>query len=161
LSGMSTYLLKLGPDSLGEGATPIDRNIAASFPAFATRLRLQDMARLLADGALNVLAPFPRRHLCFLNIAGGVAADSWNALLYLTAEHTRLLVGRAITITVLDIDREGPAFGAAALAALRAPDGPLAAVDVSWGCVEYNWSTADRLREALRHVRPSGAACAV
>src|SRR5580700_4413772 len=46
LSGMSTYLLKLGPDNLGTEAGPLDRRIAASFPALVTRLRLQDMARL-------------------------------------------------------------------------------------------------------------------
>src|SRR5882672_7519417 len=34
LDGMSTYLFKLGPENLGEGATPIDQRIAASFPAF-------------------------------------------------------------------------------------------------------------------------------
>src|SRR5580700_6384205 len=53
LDGMSTYLLKLGPENLGKGATPIDLRIAASFPAFTTRLRLQDMARLLAEGLLD------------------------------------------------------------------------------------------------------------
>src|ERR1700690_380228 len=43
LDGMSTYLLKLGPENLGEEFTPIDRRIAASFPVFAVRLRLQEM----------------------------------------------------------------------------------------------------------------------
>src|SRR6202140_4755483 len=46
LNGMSTFLLKLGPENLGVEASPIDRRIAASFPAFTTRLRLQDMAGL-------------------------------------------------------------------------------------------------------------------
>ena len=48
LTGMDTYLLKLGPDNLGAEASPIDRRIAASFPALMARVRLQDMARLLA-----------------------------------------------------------------------------------------------------------------
>src|SRR5215471_8577044 len=39
LGGMETYLLKLGPDNLGSSyAKPIDRHIAASLPALATRL---------------------------------------------------------------------------------------------------------------------------
>ena len=50
LDGMSTYVLKLGPENLGAEASPIDKRIAASFPAFTARLRLQDMARLLAEG---------------------------------------------------------------------------------------------------------------
>ena len=50
LSGLTTYLLKLGPDNLGDAyAKPIDRRIAASVPTMAVRLRLQDMATLLAD----------------------------------------------------------------------------------------------------------------
>src|SRR5689334_14820903 len=39
LSGMHTYLMKLGPDSLWDGAEEIDRRIAASFPAYTNRLR--------------------------------------------------------------------------------------------------------------------------
>ena len=38
LAGMSTYLIKLGPDNLGVEMTPVDRSIAASFPAFTSRL---------------------------------------------------------------------------------------------------------------------------
>ncbi len=51
LAGTPTYVLKLGPENLGAAETnPIDRHIVASFPALALRIRLQDMARLLADG---------------------------------------------------------------------------------------------------------------
>src|SRR5271169_5306128 len=71
LDGMSTYLLKLGPENLGESATTIDQRIAASFPAFAGRLRLQDVARLLADGLASSAACRPRRPLCLVNIGGG------------------------------------------------------------------------------------------
>jgi hypothetical protein len=161
LSGMTTYLLKLGPSNLGDWATPIDKNIAASFPAFVARLRLQDMARLLADGAAYILAQTSRPRLCFVNIAGGTGVDSWNALLYLSAEQPRLLEDRTITIAVLDIDRDGAAFGAAAVAALRAGGGPLETIDVSLHHVEYDWSDPGRLAEALAGVRQSGAACAV
>ena len=45
LTGMNTYVLKLGPGNLGADASPIDRAIAASFPAVMGRVRLQDMAR--------------------------------------------------------------------------------------------------------------------
>src|SRR5581483_5609557 len=43
MSGMHTYLLKLGPKMLGEAYTkPVDRKIAATLPALGTRLRVQD-----------------------------------------------------------------------------------------------------------------------
>jgi hypothetical protein len=161
LNGMTTYLLKLGPGNLGDWATPIDRDIAASFPAFVTRLRLQDMARLLADGAAGVLAGQPRRCLSLVNIAGGTASDDWNALLYLQAERQGLLDDRRVTIAVLDIDEDGAAFGAAALAALRAENGPLETVDVTLNRVKYDWSDSGPLAEALADVCRSGAACAV
>jgi hypothetical protein len=161
LNGMTTYLLKLGPDNLGDWATPIDRNIAASFPALVARLRLQDIVRLLADGTLNVLAQAPRRRLRFINIGGGTAADSWNALLWLNAERPGLLNARSITITLLDIDRDGAAFGASAVNALRAANGPLETVDVSLHHIEYDWADPGRLAAELVDVRRSRAACAV
>jgi hypothetical protein len=161
LNGMTTYLLKLGPDNLGDWATPIDRNIAASFPALVTRLRLQDIARLLADSTVNVLAQAPRRRLQFINIGGGTAADSWNALLCLNREQAGLLNDRSITIAVLDIDQDGPAFGASAVGALRTANGPLEAVDVSLHHVEYDWSDPGRLAAVLVDACGSGAACAV
>jgi hypothetical protein len=83
LDGMSTYLLKLGPENLGEAATPIDRRIAASFPAFTVRIRLTDMARLLADGLAPGGTTPTLRKILLVNIGGGPASDSWNALLVL------------------------------------------------------------------------------
>src|SRR5438105_4174859 len=82
LTGIHTYFLKLGPDSLWDGAEDMDRRIAASFPALANRVRLQDVARLIADGIARAPGG-PPRPLLFINIAGGPAADSWNALLHL------------------------------------------------------------------------------
>ena len=51
MSGLDTYLLKLGPQNLGEGyATNIDRQIAGSISGLSVRLRLQDISHLLAGG---------------------------------------------------------------------------------------------------------------
>src|SRR5690348_17216739 len=45
LSGLDTYLFKLGPDNLGTVTNElIDRRIAASPPVLSIRLRLQDVA---------------------------------------------------------------------------------------------------------------------
>jgi hypothetical protein len=79
LSGMHTYLLKLGPEHLSEPFTEIDRRIVSSFPGFATRIRLQDMARLIADGVAPMAEAWQGRPIRLINIAGGPAADSWNA----------------------------------------------------------------------------------
>jgi len=159
LSGMHTYLMKLGPDSLWDGAEEIDRRIAASFPAFTNRLRVQDMARLLADGIVAA-APAAGRALSFVNIAGGPAADSWNALLLLRAERPDLVGGHAITIAVLDPDSDGPAFGASAVARLRDEGGPLVGLDLTFRHAALPWSDAAALRRQLDALGASDAFCA-
>lgn len=159
LSGMHTYLMKLGPDSLWEGAGEIDRRIAASFPAYTNRLRVQDMARLLADGILAA-SPAAGRALCLVNIAGGPAADSWNALLVVRAERRELLDGRRIVIAVLDPDGDGPRFGAAAVARLREPAGPLAGLDLAFHHQPLPWSDAAAAGTELAALGARDAFCA-
>src|SRR5713226_7482445 len=161
LTGMDTYLLKLGPENLGAEASPIDRRIAASFPALMTRVRLQDMARLLADALPITAAANPQRPLCLVNIGGGPAGDSWNALIHLHAEHPDLLAGREIVIAVLDLDDHGPAFGVRALDTLRAPGAPLGGLAIDVRHLRYQWSQVDRLREALDVLHAADAVCAI
>jgi hypothetical protein len=161
LDGMSTYLLKLGPQNLGEGATLIDRRIAESLPAFATRLRLQDLVRLLAEGLRRGMAAERRRPICLLNIAGGAAADSWNVLIRLRAEHAELLDGREIVIAVLDLDEKGPAFGMRAVEALCAPAAPLDGLAVGFRHFRCDWSDMSRLRQVLDEMHASEAICGI
>src|SRR4051794_32198829 len=158
LSGMHTYLMKLGPESLWDGAEEIDRRIAASFPAFTNRLRVQDMARLLAE-AILAAAPPDGRELVFVNIAGGAAADSWNALLLVAAQRRAVLAGRRITIAVLDPDSDGPAFGADAVARLCEADGPLAGLDITFQHVPLAWSDANALGRQLDALGAQRAFC--
>jgi hypothetical protein len=160
LTGMNTYLLKLGPDNLGVAAEAIDRRIAASFPALMSRLRLQDMAQMLAHGLSTALVGNHRR-LCFINIAGGPAADSWNALIHLHARNPDLLPGREIVTAVLDLDERGPTFGARAFEVLRGPGAPLSGLGVGFEHIRYDWSVADRLPRALEALRAAGAVCAI
>jgi hypothetical protein len=136
MTGMMTYLYCLGPDNLGNGyAGPIDRKMAAGIMALSFRLRLRDVARLLADALLP--AP-PGRPVHLLNIAGGPAADSLNALLLVRRECPEWFQGRTVRIHVLELDAAGPAFGARALDALRA--GPLAACRITFERVPYDWA---------------------
>jgi len=126
-----------------------------------SRLRLQDMARLLADGLSVVVAARPRRPICLINIAGGPSADSWNALIHLHAEHAAVLAGRTIVIAVLDLDDRGPAFGVRVLEVLTAPGAPLGGLDVDFQHIKYEWSDAERLRQALGDLHAVDVACAI
>jgi hypothetical protein len=161
LPGLPTYWLKLGPERLPEPFTEIDRRIAASFPGFTTRIRLQDMARLLADAATGPLSADRARPLRFINIAGGPAADSWNALIHLRAEAPAWLDGRAIDIAVLDPDEAGPRFGARAVAALGEPGNPLAGLMISFRHSVYDWSRPEDLAPLLADARTADAICAI
>ena len=155
LSGMNTYLFKLGPDNLHlAGANAIDRKIAESLPAFAMRLRVCDIARLLAGSARAALQGAPaERPLHLLNIAGGPAIDSLNALILLRREQPDLLAGRHVEVIVLDLDTQGPEFGARALATLRGPSAPLAGLDAHFRRVHYDWSNPTDLVPVLEEAR--------
>ncbi|HEY6477179.1 MAG TPA: hypothetical protein VI456_11405, partial [Polyangia bacterium] len=158
LPGLSTYLLKLGPDNLGDAyATPIDRRIAGSVAALSVRLRLQDMATLLAETLGPRLGADPGRSLRLVNIAGGPAMDSLNALLLLRRDHPPALAGRRVWIDVLDQDHDGPAFGARALAALTAAGAPLNGLDAKLLATRFNWSDPGPLGHLLRGIREEGS----
>lgn len=158
VSGMNTYLMKIGPGSLGDGyAGSLDRRIAAALPPLSVRLRLQDMARLLAEHLAGALRTDEEAPLHLLNIAGGPAADSLNALIVLRKEHPRCLDGRAVRISVLDADADGPTFGARALAALLAEGGPLHGLDVALEHLRYDWREVGELRRRLRVAEDAGA----
>jgi len=161
LGGMDTYLLKLGSANLGPGfQSPLDRKVADSFPALAARIRLQEAARRIALALAGPLAARPGAPLHFVNIAGGPASDSLNALILLNRDHPRLLQGRAIHIHVLDLHREAPGFGGRALAALSAPGAPLAGLPVSLRHLPYDWSGTRVLRELLASLEPGAVVAA-
>ena len=160
LGGIETYMMKVGPDNLAPDVHPLDRAIAASFPALTTRLRLQETAQLLAEGLAGVLSGDPGRPIVCLNIGGGAGADSWNALMLLQAAHPGLMANRTAAITVLDVDAAGTAFGERAVAALQGSGGPLRAMTVRLQHVAYDWSEASRLRGILA-ASPADAVCVV
>lgn len=159
LSGMHTYLFKLGPDNLNlPDITRIDRKIAASLPAFGMRVRVCDIARLLADSARPALEGVAaERPLYLLNIAGGPAIDSLNALILLARERPDVLTGRHVEVVVLDIDTDGPEFGARALSGLLAPGAPLAGLQARFRRVHYDWSNPTELVPVLEEARGAHA----
>jgi hypothetical protein len=157
LDAMTTYLFKLGPQNLGSYAVPADRTMLRSLPAVSVRLRVHDMARLLADELRPRLLAAPGRPLCFVNVAGGPAIDSLNALILLRAEAPASLRDRRVDLCVLDHDEDGPAFGARALAALQGRGARLEGLDVHFEYLRYDWRDVSVLRAVLETARGRGA----
>jgi len=149
LSGMNTYLMKLGPDNLGQGFSQLDRVLASSIPAMSLRLRLKEIVRLLADALAPVLAAQPGRPFHLINIAGGPCMDSINLLILLHRDRSNILAGRSIRIHALDLESPGPIFGSRALQALQAPGAPLEGLDVTLEYTAYQWAEPQRLQSYL------------
>lgn len=162
LSAMATYMMKLPPELLpGRYNNRVDRYLVGQLPAASVRLRLRQMAALMAESLAPQLREAPGAPLCLFNIAGGSAIDSINAVLLLHRRYASLLAGRAITICVLDVDSDGPAFGKAALAALRAPGAPLEGVEVNLTHVPCSWGDLKRLAAVVGALSGGGAVVAV
>jgi hypothetical protein len=160
-TGMMTYFNKLTPATLGDGyATLLDRQWAASLTPLTFRWRMRDVARSLADALAPQLEARFGAPVALINIAGGPAADSLNALILLQKERPGLLKNRKITIDVLDLDHEGPHFGARALEALQAEGAPLAGLDVDFEYTSYDWTNPVVLQMAARLILAEGSAAA-
>lgn len=157
LGGLHTYLMKLGADNLSAGFNgPTDRKVAATPHALSMRLRLQQCAMLLAEGLQDALAQSPSKSLHMLNIAGGTAIDSLNALILLHRKDPALL-RRPIKIIVLDIDPIAPDFGARAASVLSAPGHILAGLDLHFEHQSYDWNDTRLLVDRIRQSTASQA----
>ncbi|HEY4408019.1 MAG TPA: hypothetical protein VGN55_25485 [Xanthobacteraceae bacterium] len=158
LDGLSTYVMKLGADNLVPPYdTPMDRRLAASPHVALLRLRTQQVAYLVAEGIADDLAgATAATPLSLINIGGGPALDSINALILLRRARPELL-SRPIAIEVLDSSRDGAFFGANALAALQADRGPLAGLAIGMRHHEYDWDRPAALEGLLEKLVSSGA----
>ena len=157
LDSISTYMFKLGADQLPPGFDgPLDRKVAAAPHLALVRLRMQQVARLLAEALRAPLAAAPEAPLHLVNIAGGPALDSINALIVLSRAQATLL-RRPIAIHVLDAREDGPRFGARALLALTAPEGPLHGLDVQFQHAAYDWNDTAPLARLLAGLAARGA----
>jgi hypothetical protein len=137
--------------------TPIDRRLAASPHIVLLRLRMQQVAHLVAQGIADDLAGAPAAApLCLINIGGGPALDSINALILLRRARPELL-SRPIAIEVLDGSRDGAFFGANALAALQADPGPLAGLDIGMRHHDYDWDRPAALASLVEKLVSAGA----
>jgi hypothetical protein len=149
LDSVTTYMLKLGADHLPPGFDgPMDRKIAGAPHMTLIRLRMQQIARLLAEALVAPLAATPDVPLHLINIAGGPALDSINTLILLARTHVTL-IHRPIGIHVFDAQQDGPAFGVRALVALTASEGPLHGLDVQFQHHAYDWNDTAPLSHLL------------
>jgi len=157
LDSITTYIVKLGVDHLPPGFDgPVDRRVAAAPHLMLIRLRMQQIARLLAQALAALLADAPDAPLDLINIAGGPALDSINALIMLARAQASLM-RRPIAIHVFDAQPDGPAFGARALAALSAPGGPLHGLKVQFQHHAYDWNDTAPLARLLADLTARGA----
>ncbi len=160
LDSITTYMFKLGPDHLPPGFdSPVDKRVAASPNTVMVRLRMQQVAKLLAHPLPAPLAANPGGPLHLVNIAGGPALDSMNALILLNRERPDLL-RRHVVIDVLDAHGEGPAFGANALAALTRAGAPLQGLSAQFRHRPYDWSETAPLAALLAELKAARAVVA-
>jgi hypothetical protein len=147
--------MKLGADNLVPPYDgPVDRRLGASPHAGLLRLRMQQTARLLADGLVAELERAGGA-LNLINIGGGPALDSINALILLARARPDLL-RRTIAIHVLDSAEDGPFFGANALAALKQEGRPLHELDIAWVHRAYDWNEPAALEQLVRELTSAG-----
>ncbi len=151
MSGMNTYMMKLGADNLNDSYfSDIDRRIAASSAGTYMRLRLQDIAHLIADALIPLLKAREGAALHLLNIGGGCAIDSLNTLILIRKEQSELLTRRQIHIHSLDLNTAGPDFGARALESLLGEGAPLQDLQIKFQHVLYDWADTTGLRNLVK-----------
>jgi len=157
LDGLSTYAMKLGAGNLVPPYDgPVDRRFASSPHIPLLRLRMQQVASMLAEGLRDELAARPGSPLHLVNIGGGPAMDSLNTLILLNRTNPEQM-RRPIFIHVLDGDRPGPRFGADAKAVLQSQIGPLSGLNLEFDHRLYNWNQPQPLQTLLSAPEMAGA----
>ena len=149
-SGITTIMMKLGPQLIGKGRKRfLDRQVNKGFGALVIRLRVRDISKCQAEALIPLLIKSPRKDLCFINIAGGAASDSINSLFLIQKENPELLRDRKIEINVLDIDDFGPVFADRCITALKGPGGKFSKLNISFRHIHYDWNKTEQLEELL------------
>jgi hypothetical protein len=155
LDGLSTYVMKLRPEQLPPPFdNKIDRKIVGSPFAVSVRLRMQQLAQIVAGVLEREMEEQATGDLHLVNIAGGPAMDSINALLFL--DEKGKLTGRSISIQVLDREAEGADFGVRVLEALIL-DGAFHSAHVTLRHRSYDWTSPGTLAEFIRPLGKDGS----
>jgi hypothetical protein len=139
-------MMKLGPKLIGGGISRFfDRKVAEGFVPMVVRMRLRDICQVQTEILAPVLKERPEKDLCIINIAGGAASESINALILLLKQDPELLVNSTIEIDVLDIDTFGPNFAKDSVESLKGDGGPFHGLDISIRHISYGWSDTSKL----------------
>jgi hypothetical protein len=150
LSGLSTLMMKFGPGLIGKGRRKfLDRLGSKAFGAILLRMRVRDICKLHVDILENQLIKEKDKNLCFINIAGGAACDSINALITVLKKDSSLLKNREIEINVFDIDRFGPTFAKNCVESLKSTDNYFSGLNISFNHIYYNWNDTTVLNDFL------------
>lgn len=146
LDGLATYLLKLGPAALPDRfGGEIERRLISTPNAMSLRVRLQQLATLMAD-ALRQIAP--DRPIRLLSIGGGTGIEAMNAMILLAKDDPGR--SRRFRLDLLDVGDEGLALARSALSELLAPNGPLAGTKGSLVHTCYSWNEPGSLEALLQ-----------
>jgi hypothetical protein len=145
LTGISTLMLKLGPELIGKGRKRfLDRLSSRGIGGIVLRMRVRDISNCVAGAIIPLLSEHPAKDLCFINIAGGAASDTLNSIFLVQETKPDLLKNRKIEINVLDIDTAGPAFAERCIA-----DGRLRDLNISFRHIYFNWNKTEILKDLL------------
>jgi hypothetical protein len=149
-TGISTLMMKLGPNLIGRGRKRFwDRQVTKGFGSLVIRMRIRDISKCHADALIPLLQNSPGKDLCFINIAGGAASDSINTLFLIQQKNPGLLKNRKTEINVLDIDTYGPSFADRCITALKAPGGRFNDLNISFRHIQYDWNNTRKLEDLL------------
>jgi hypothetical protein len=160
LSGVSTLMLKLGPDLIGKGRKRfLDRLASGGIGGIVLRMRVRDLSKCQVKALIPILRKSPDKNLCMINIAGGAASDTINTLFLIQQEDPLLLKNRKIEINVLDIDSFGPAFAADCISVLKSPAGRFNDIDISFRHIQYDWNNTLLLNKLLSERKKWLLAC--
>jgi hypothetical protein len=161
LSGMSTYVYKLGPNLIGGGQDrEFDRSLSMDIGSVAARMRIRDLCRLQADALIPQLEASPQKNVCFINIAGGAASDSINTLILILKENPALVRSRKIEINVLDIDTISPHFALCCIEALKTQAHRFHGLDIAFHHIPHDWKDTDGLIPLLSNKKDYIVMCA-
>jgi hypothetical protein len=149
-TGISTLMMKLGPNLIGKGKNRFwDRSVSKGFGSLVMRMRMRDISKCEAEAIAQLLNKSPEKNLNFVNIAGGSASDNINALFLVQKEYPSLLINRKIEINVLDIDNYGPGFAKRCISELKLPGNKFSELDISLNHIYYDWNNTQKLSELL------------
>jgi hypothetical protein len=160
LSGVSTLMLKLGPGLIGKGKKRFfERLSSRGIGGIVLRMRVRDISYCQAKALIPVLKKHPEKNLCLINIAGGAASDSINALVLVLKENPALLHNKKIEINVLDIDLFGPGFAGKCITELNKPGGLFHGLDLTYRHIPYDWNNTEALEKIFSERKDWLQAC--